>query len=340
MENKNTIFNKLFQKPFCFCLLLFSFILSNDCSAASHVDSIILKKYVHQIVFTELKTTAAKDSSSFIIPFTRVGNLVLIKAKADSVEGNFILDTGCPSLVLNITYFRNYPVTTESETESKGMTGMGTATEHVTIQDFHFGTIKEYNVQANLANLGAIENSKGVKVLGLIGVALLNSCEMIIDYQNNLIYFHVINKKEAGSYNHTMLADTAAYRTLPFQISDNRIIIKTVMAGKKLRFLIDCAAETNILDSRLPDKIFATLSITGKVAMVGAGNIKTEAVKGSLASFTIGNQIINDMPVLITNLEKTCLSYGGCIDGVLGLNELSDQKIGFNFTTLKMYIWK
>lgn len=296
---------------------------------------------IQDIHFPDMRLSPeAKDSSSFILPFSRVGNLILIRAKADSVEGNFILDTGCPSLVLNITYFRNYPVTSDENTESQGMTGPATAAEHIAIRDFHFGTIQEYNIKASLANLGAIENSKGIKVLGLIGISFLNSCEVIIDYENNLISFHVIGRKEGSSYRHASLTDTAAYHIIPFEITDSRIIVKTTMGGKKLRFIIDCAAETNILDSRLPDKVFATLSITGRVSLMGVGNNKVEAVKGSLANFNIGNRTITDMPVLVTNLEKTCLSYGGCIDGVLGLNDLSVKKIGFNFSTLKMYIWK
>src|SRR5215207_700895 len=59
--------------------------------------------------------TLLSDSSSCIIPFNRVGNLIVIKAKVDTTEGNFILDTGAPHLVLNLTYFRDYPITTRAD---------------------------------------------------------------------------------------------------------------------------------------------------------------------------------------------------------------------------------
>src|ERR1700721_1272253 len=51
------------------------------------------------------------DSLSCSIPFIRAGNLILIPAKVDTTQGLFVLDTGCPTLVLNITYFRDYPTT-------------------------------------------------------------------------------------------------------------------------------------------------------------------------------------------------------------------------------------
>jgi hypothetical protein len=61
---------------------------------------------------------------------------------------------------------------------------------------------------------------------------------------------------------------------------------------------------------------------------------------GSLSDMKIANENIGQLPVLITSLENTCFSYNGCIDGVLGFDFLSLHKIGFNFVTRKMYIWK
>ena len=306
--------------------------------ALNEKDSIFL----NHISFPGIKADPAfpSDSSSFIIPFSRAGNLIMVKAKVDSTEGNFILDTGCPGLVLNITYFRNYTRIAESDAENDGITGSFGMAEHTMVKDFQFGSIRQYNVKGDLVSLGNIENSKGVKVLGLVGMRFLKDCEMIIDFEKNQIHFHIISKKEASKYNHPMLSDTSLYQVIPFDITDNRIMVKTVMEGKKVRFVIDCAAETNILDSRLPDKIFENVSITGRVLLSGVGSKKIEAVKGNLANFKLGNRSISELPVLITNLEKTCFSHGGCVDGVLGFDFLSMQKIGFNFVTRKMFIWK
>jgi predicted aspartyl protease len=325
---------KTYRHISCFGMLLLMCLFANLVQAKP----VTLYIGARSIIFPDAKVSA--DSSSFTIPFSRAGNLLLIKARADSIEGNFILDTGCPGLVLNITYFRNYPISTETDAETQGMTGGSSGRQQVMIKDFHFGAITEYNVAADLANLGNIENSKGVKVLGLVGMQFLKECELIIDYQQNIMYFHIMGRKQSRKYQSAQLDDTSAYHIIPFELTDNRIIVKTVMEGKKVRFVIDCAAETNVLDSRLPEKIFENLSITGRVSLTGVGNKKVEAVKGNLSTFSLGNRDIKDLPVLVTNLEKTCFAFGGCVDGVLGINELSVKKIGFNFTTYKMYLWK
>ncbi len=285
-----------------------------------------------------LNTEVDADTSTFIIPFSRAGNLILVQAKADTTEGNFILDTGCPHLVLNLTYFRHYPG--EAEEERKGITGTEFLASQAIVASFSFGSARYYRLTADLTNLGSIENSKGVKILGLIGMQLLDRFEMIIDYEKNLIYLHRINRKEASTYRHAMLDNESTYTTVPITITDDRIIVQTTLAGKKLKLIIDSGAETNLLDSRLPDKIFENVSITGRTLLSGAGNKKIEVLTGDLKTLMIGNRSIASLPVLITNLEKTCFSYGGCVDGILGFDFLSLKKIGFNFVTKKMFIWK
>ncbi|MGZ3940068.1 MAG: retropepsin-like aspartic protease, partial [Flavisolibacter sp.] len=284
--------------------------------------------------------TLANDSVSCIVPFNRVGNLIVLKARADTMEGNFILDTGAPGLVLNLTYFRGYPIAAQSDGEQASIAGSSNGIQKTTIKELLFGTLQYVRTEADLTNLGQIENAKGIKVLGLLGVELFKQYEMIIDFEKSLIYLHRIGRKEASTYKHQLLNDTSAYRTLPIDIKDNRIIMTTESEGKKLRLVIDCAAESNIIDSRLPNKFFENVTITRRVKLAGPGKKSIDAFYGSLSKLTIGGVDVNNLPVTITNLEYTCFALGGCVDGVLGFDFLSLHKIGFNFVNRKMYIWK
>lgn len=280
------------------------------------------------------------DSVSCVIPFSRVGNLILLRAKADTTEGNFILDTGAPGLVLNITYFRDYVINTDANEEQNGITGGATAVNKILLAQFSFDCVKTGAISANLTNLGHIEDSKGVKIHGLIGLSVFRRFEVIIDYENSLLYLHRIAKKEARVYKSYLLANVADYSTVPIEIWHNKIVTRTLIAGKKLRLIIDSGAESNVLDSRLPGKVFDSIEIIKRIQLVGAGQTKVEALYGTLHDLTVGDQHTGRLPVIITNLEKTCLAGNGCIDGILGFDFLSLRKIGFNFINNKMYIWK
>ncbi len=84
------------------------------------------------------------DSTNCVIPFSRAGNLILIKAKADTTEGNFILDTGAPGLVLNITYFKNHE-SINKDAESGGITGK-TQTLQTSVNKFSLGPVTYFRV--------------------------------------------------------------------------------------------------------------------------------------------------------------------------------------------------
>lgn len=294
---------------------------------------------IRKIYFSGNRNSGS-DSSSFDLPFKMAGNLIIIQAKVDSTEGNFILDSGCPGLVLNLTYFRDYPRSVESDDDTKGITGAIAGIEHTTIGELIFGSKKETDLKVDLVPLGHIENKKGIKIIGLIGMKFIEDGEFIIDYENSVIHFHKIGKFEEKTYLNKILCDTSKYNTINFDIFDGRIIVKSEIGGKQLKLIIDCAAETNVLNTKLPNNVFDNLSITGNIMLTGASNKKVEAVKGDIKDFKIGTKTISTMPFIVANLEKTCFSYGGCIDGVLGFDFLSLQKIGFNFVKHEMYIWK
>lgn len=306
--------------------------IANNISAKSNLSKT-------KISFPCLHFTS-KDSNSFTLPFSMAGNLIIIKAKVDNTEGSFILDSGCPGLVLNLTYFRDYPRTIDADDDTKGITGNIGYIEHTTVKELNFGFKTEFDIKADLIGLGHIENKKGIKILGLIGMQFIDDGEIIIDYEKSIIYFHKIAKFEEKTYKHKMLADTSLYSVINFEVVDNRIIVKSEIAGKILRLIIDCAAETNVLNTKLPNVVFDNLTINGSVLLTGASNSKVEAIKGDIKDFKIGNKTITNLPFIVANLEKTCFAYGGCVDGILGFDFLGLQKIGFNFVKHQMYLWK
>ncbi len=337
---------------FLFSRILFITFLFADIRVAVNPENVRTNALTNYSIDSLAETTPGKlfynphrdpvvtsDSPSCVIPFSRAGNLIIIKAKVDTIEGNFILDTGAPKLILNMTYFRKY-ISTDEETEPGGITGATTRSNPTEVSELSFGPIKYFHVEADRINLGHIENSKGLKILGLLGMQLFRRFEMIIDYEKNLIYLHLINKKESSIYKHEMLKDTFAYNTFAISILDNRLLTYGEMAGKKLTFILDTGSESNIIDSRLPDKIFEHIAITRRIVLAGAGNDKVEALYGDMNNVTIGGRSMDVLPVLVTNLEKMCFAYNQCIDGMLGFDFLSLHKIGFNFVNRKMYIWK
>lgn len=282
----------------------------------------------------------ASADSVVVIPFARAGNLILLSATIDSIRGNFILDTGAPGLVLNLTYFRNYTITTHENENQAGLTTIPESRLTTVIGNLWLSQIEFHKLDADLVSLGHIENAKSVKILGLLGVELFKQFEMIIDYDNNILYLYHISKRKSRVRQSDLLQDSSKYEILKFDLIDNKIITKMTIGGKKLRFIVDSGAESNLLDSRLPNSVFDNVQLNRRVKLLGTGSEKIDALAGDLNNLKAGNIKVDGLPVMITNLEKSCLSYLNCTDGVLGYDFLSLHKIGFNFVKREMYIWK
>lgn len=145
---------------------------------------------------------------------------------------------------------------------------------------------------------------------------------MIIDYEKSVIYFHLISKREANAYSGDQLEDTSAYNVFPITVLDNKLLTTAHVGGKKLMFLIDTGAESNILNSRLPDKVFQNVNVTGRVTLTGTGSKKADALVGDLKNLKLGDLNISSLPVIVTNLEKMCTAFDRCPDGMLGFDFL------------------
>ena len=137
-----------------------------------------------------------------------------------------------------------------------------------------------------------------------------------------------------------MLNNPNLYTEHSFILRDNRIIVHTNVAGRKLQFVVDYAAESNIIDSRLPASVLDSVMISGRVLLSGTGTKKLEAITGNINQVSIDKLPLKDFPVIITSLKNSCFANDLCIYGVLGYDFLSKYKIVFNFVTCKMYIFQ
>ncbi|MCT4623410.1 MAG: hypothetical protein N4A46_07280, partial [Schleiferiaceae bacterium] len=89
---------------FTFCVVIT--LLSFDGNFALKNNVLITSSFS---AISKLEPKPKGDYHDMIIPFKRVGNLIMVEAKIDGQMGYFVLDTGAPYLVLNSTYFRDYP---------------------------------------------------------------------------------------------------------------------------------------------------------------------------------------------------------------------------------------
>jgi predicted aspartyl protease len=282
---------------------------------------------------------STRDFKTLIIPIRRVQNLIVIEARINNVVGNFILDTGCPLLVLNKTYFRK-GWELDDKTEASATSASAAPITRTDVNNLNIRELYFEKLSAELSDLGHIENQRGIKILGLLGVSLFTTFEMVIDMHKGVLYLHRLN--EHGDVPEgEQVVHTSPLLKVPFELYKNIITLEVMIANKKLSFCLDTGAETNTLSNMLPGKILQAFTVSRRMVLLGTGGSQSEVLLGTLSEFSVGGRSFKNMHAAITRLENLGNAYGRSIDGILGNNFLVKGIITINFVTreLAMYAY-
>jgi len=277
--------------------------------------------------------------STLVIPIKRVQNLLLIEARINDMEGNFILDTGAPHLVLNKTYFRQGKLS--DGTSAAGITGGGNQVYHMQVDSLVIDELYYTSLDADVVNLGHLEDAKGVKILGLLGANLFSQMEMEIDLQHSIL--RLTRMDGSGQLLSVSSGDPPPPDMLvPIELENNIIFINSTVAGKKLRFCFDSGAETNVLSNSIGNKVLSQFSLISRAELGGTSSQRLDVLSGQLGEMTIGNHSFKKMPVILADLSGLREVYNTDIDGILGYDFLSSGRVIINFRKkeLTMYFYK
>ena len=267
------------------------------------------------------------QNDSVIIPLKRSGNLFLMDAIIDNESGNLVFDSGATGLVLNKTYFRNYVVI--DNPASKGITGSVGTIDKVSVDRIKVYDLSFQHVTAQLAELGHIENHRGVKILGLFGFGLIKNFEIVFDPENQeLRLYHIDNR--GNRINQTTRAFKADY-IQKINITNNVIFLKGTIGGKNLRFCFDTGAEANAVTSDAPKTVLNTITINRTSKLRGSGSSMVDVLYGTMNDFMFGNTQLATMVTIVTNIDNLKDAYGVSFDGVLGYDFISNGSFCINF---------
>jgi len=268
------------------------------------------------------------------IPLKRVNNLFLIEARIDSLEGNFIFDTGAPKLVLNKTYFRNWKLTNGST--AYGIGGAGTQVFTKSIDSLIIRELYFTDVQADVVNLGHIETAKGIKILGLLGANLFTDMEMVIDERNSKLILYKLDKEGERIFMgevDTLIPDIE----IPIELYNNIIFLGGEAGGKKLRFCFDSGAEINVLDNMVSNKVLNHFTLTNRAVLGGSSDQNVGVLRGELDFLIIDQDTLKNMPFVLTGLTNLETVYNTTLDGILGFPFLEKGLVIINTKKKKLY---
>jgi hypothetical protein len=280
------------------------------------------------------KAVPRGEFNSLTIPLKRAGNLLLVEARAGDLEGNFILDLGAPYLVLNRTYFRSYEYVQGAL--ASDVTGRSTPVFHTSLPLLQIRDLYYEDIDADVADLGEIENRRGTRILGLLGVELFLNLGLTVDVMQDVMYLHRLDE-QGERLEPDGLDSRRPGLVAPFDLQENAVVFDVIIAGRPLRFALDSGAEVNVLHFGVNRKVLHQLRVDQRVTLHGAAGGSSRVLAGTLPEFSLGGRKFIGGKTIVANLEALGKSSEGrVLDGMLGHGFLEQGIVRLDFLRKEM----
>ena len=273
------------------------------------------------------------------IPFQLVDRLIIIEGEINNKKGNFIIDTGSETLILNKKYFDIYQFNYSKKGETSGVLSTIENPLEKTIKNLSFNNLELKNRNSDVIDLSHIEESKKMKLLGIIGYSILKDYEVFIDmYLNQITLTKIDNKGDKISQKPYL---EEIIDTINFSLKKHVIVLEAFINKEKLIFGLDTGAEFNQINARIHKKALENFYPKKRVQLTGASSKKIEVLYGILHRVKLNDQnYFGPMKTIVTNLSNMNKAFGTKLDGILGYDFFAQKRVIINYKKEKLYFIK
>jgi hypothetical protein len=270
------------------------------------------------------------------IPFKLIDRLIVLEGSLKGKKGNFIIDTGSETLILNKVHFKTYPFNYNKKGETYGILSSIENPLEKRIKKLSFKNLHLQNKNSDVIDLSHIEKSKKIKLLGIIGYSILKDYEVFIDLYLNQITFTKIdefgNKLGKEKYLEQIID------SVHFNLNKHTIVINGYVNNEKITFGLDSAAEFNQINTRVNKRILKHFYPKKRIKLIGASSKKIEVIYGNLHRVKLNENIyFGPMKTILTNLNNMNKAFGTKLDGILGHDFFAQKRVIINYKKEKLY---
>lgn len=273
------------------------------------------------------------------IPFKLIDRLIIIEGQLNDKKGNFIFDTGSETLILNKNHFKTYRFNHTKKGEISGVVSSGIDALEKNIKNISFNNLTLKNKNSDVINLSHIEQSKKIKLLGIIGYSILKDYEIFVDMYLNQITLTKTDKLGNRLSNQQYLEQIID--TVNFTLKKHVIVLEAEINSKKVTMGLDTGAEFNQINSRINKKVLQNFYPKKVIQLAGASSKKIEVLYGNLFRVKLNDHnYFGPMKTIVTNLHNMNKAFGTKLDGILGHDFFAQKRVIINYKKEKLYFVK
>lgn len=259
--------------------------------------------------------------------FELAGGLIFLNANLNGATQPFVLDTGCPHLVLNNNFTQE-----KSSFSIQGIGGRKNIKKLYKV-DFDWEGIRLKRNASYSLNLNNISRVKNRSLAGLIGYDQVKTKELVIDYEKKKLF--LVGKSNKDFFEHYERVDRVWFRMV-----GHLPVIKVKIGKKRYYFGIDTGAEINVIDKRLRKRFpkemivedFSGVIMGGDSKKIQVNNIKVKEMK-------VGKSYYQNQPFAFADISYLQGEDGIQLDGLLGYPFLKEALFSVNYKKKQLCKW-
>ena len=170
------------------------------------------------------------------IPFKLVDHLIVVEAELLNKKGNFIIDTGSETLILNSGHFPNMYAKNRKYKETSGVLEAIDYSYEKQVKEFVLQNFRLENKSSDVIDLSHIEHSKKIKLLGIIGYNILKDYEIFVDMHLNQITLTKVDAFGNKLDKHVYLEKIVD--SIDFKLKKHTIVLNSTINNQKLQINI------------------------------------------------------------------------------------------------------
>ncbi len=270
------------------------------------------------------------------IPFKLVDHLIVVEAELQDNKGNFIIDTGSEALILNSVHFENHYTFQKKEINASGVNQTLDYSFEKKIDEFNLNGFRLTNKVSDVINLSHIEQTKKIKLLGIIGYSILKDYEIFVDLHLNQLTLTKVDKQ--GNPLNDKVYLEKIIDSLDFKLKNHTIVVDGFINNQKVKLGIDTAAEFNQVNKSINKKALQYFTPKKRLKLHGASGKNIRVLAGKLHRVKLNDNIyFGPMYTVITNLNHMNEAFGVQLDGILGYEFFAQKRTIINYKKEKLY---
>jgi len=304
-----------------------SFLFNKDC-VVTELD--ILGNAKATAMETPVSQSPETMPAKMTMPFRLKHGEIFVKAQLNGTEGEFLLDSGAPLLILNSAHLPK-DAGKQTGTVAAGVGGTAGDIKMVHLDSLNWYGLEIKNSDALANDFGHLEKQLKHKFLGLIGYEVFKEYEITFDYDNKVIT--LVKTDDNGNCPGNMQQNGTPVCTTPFDQVMHIPVITLNISGNDYKMGIDCGAAGNLFYEKYIPTLKGNYNAKKNEKLAGAGKKITKVPTGIIKVSMIGKTEFKNMRTAFSDDELNELNngYGLKIDGLLGYPFLKQYKTSINY---------